>query len=85
MSKRADKLKGRLAAIGYGVEEQNSSQQAIGPGTRDVTTKVEGSNNPGKDGVAEQDGTQQEIHNQGKKNADKTYKESEGEMSHSSY
>ena len=65
VSHKAKELKTRLAAIGYGVSEQNSSQQSIGPGSREVSDKVTGSDNKETGSPEKQNSTQQSIHNEG--------------------
>jgi hypothetical protein len=65
MSKRKDELKSRLAAIGFGVEEQNAQEQSIGSGARDVSTKTENTESSGVGTPAKQNANQQEVHNEG--------------------
>lgn len=69
---RAEKLKQRLAAVNYGVAEQNSSQQSIGSGSREVSDSTSGSGNKATGTPEKQNSNQQEIHNQdGQKNPPK--------------
>jgi len=81
MTSRAEELKARLrtAATNFGVEEQNSSQQSIGSGSREVSDKVTGSANKEGGSPEKQNANQQENHNEGgqknppKDKQDKTY------------
>jgi hypothetical protein len=82
VSNRAKELKTRLAAVNYGVSEQNSSQQAIGPGAREVSDKTT-NNETGNRGTPEkQNATQQSIHNEGGQRKPKN--ENKNEEAHAS-